>query len=115
MYEVDFQDVKELQDLGELIEKSTAVLTALIKEEATLEIALLGEIRKYPEIAQSLSISNKIKSLKLKTKDDAVGLMVDEWIRATANIRSEELCLRQLEGKRDSLKKIMSLYKERNV
>jgi len=104
---IDEQDCIELMQLEELIEEITDKLNSSITVECNLEIILLGELDLFPEIRDTLSLKNKF--IKLRQIKPAVKNWVDGWIKAEAEIRQLTHKKKQVEGKRDSKKKVFAI------
>ncbi len=113
--EADIHDIQDLAQCDEEIKTYTGLLNECIDHELKLEISLIAELRHIPDIAQSLSLKAKFIQLRCKTKNPIVMEFVDDWLRACANTRKKELQIRQLEGRRDSIKKKLSVLHERGI
>ena len=114
--ESDYQDIKILDDLDKGIVAHTGQLLNAIDNEVRLEIVLLHELKEHKgKIAQSISMKSKFMQLYLVSDSTETQGWVDDWFRADAEVRKQEVMLRQLEGRRDSIKKKLSVYKERGI
>lgn len=109
MEPIDYEHTQQLQELEGLIEEVTNDLNHWITEEANTEIILIEELDKYPEIKDTLSLKNKFIKLRTLSDNPEVKKWVVEWVHADAEIRVHRHKLKQVEGKRDSLKKIFSI------
>jgi len=109
MESIDYEQAKELEELENLIEEITDKLVKVIKEESDLEIMLISELDNFPEIKDTLSLKNKFIKLRTLSTNPDLKEWVNDWIRAEAKIKFFSNKKHQVEGKRDSKKKIFNV------
>lgn len=105
----DINDVHELQNIESTLEVAVEQLNEAIEEESDYNIILISYMDKHPEIKETLSPKNKILELRRITEYQGVKEGVDNWLRAITKIKMLRNKIKQIEGKRDSIKKIMSI------
>ena len=109
MEPIDIHQCQELEELENLIEEITDKLNAVIREENDLEITLLDELDRYPDIKDTLSMKNKFIKLRTTSDNPNIKEWVNEWVRCESKIRFFTNKKHQVEGKRDSKKKIFNI------
>ena len=106
--EVDIHVVQELEQWDGMVQLCTENLSKSLDEEMRLELICLQFLKEF-KVAQSLSLKEKFIQMRCLTSSGEVEGAVDEWVACTYATRKGELSLRQAEGKRDSLKKILTV------
>jgi len=104
----DYEDLTLLEDLESNIEVLTKELNEAIQKESELEIILIHEL-KGKEVKDTLSPKNKFIELRNLTDRQEVEKWVDDWMRVGTEIKILNHTLRQVQGRRDSLKKKISI------
>jgi len=112
--EADYQDNLELDAIESLLEKLTDEYNEWIDQDLKLTLVLLEELPKY-KIASSLGIKDKFIQIAVLCHSPFVKAFVKDWLTSRAEIKKHEKKIRQLEGKRDSIKKKLSILKERGI
>ena len=103
----DFEDVKQLMDIEQILEEAYNQLSGNIDKAGDLEIILLDQLKLF-EIKETLSPRNKFLTMRTKTDDYQTMQWIDEWLRREREIKKLKLTIKQVSGKRDSLKKKIS-------
>lgn len=112
--EPSIEDIQHLEAIDKKLDEWVGKLSNAIKQETELEIVLIGEL-KGMGIAQSLSLKSKFVELRNKSDNPQVDQWVDDWIMACSETRKLEIQIDQLKGRRDSIKKKLSVYNERGI
>jgi len=114
--EISIEDIQDLAQVDKEIADVCEETSQAIDEEVRLEVVLLQEMRRCGgKIAQSMSQKGKFMQLYMLTDSVDVQGWVDDWFRAEARLRKLDIKLRQLEGRRDSIKKKLTVYREMNI
>lgn len=109
MEKLDFLNVRDLMEWEIKIDTCTDDLVKRIDDEQYWHIMCLQFVQGYKKMAQSMSSKEKILQMSLLSDSKVEKDAVVEWVRATYETHKAEVRLRQAEGKRDSIKKIMSI------
>jgi len=109
---IDHDDLLELEGIERTLGQAFLALNEAIDAETDLEIILLEELKKLPDINDSLSPKNKFLLLRRHVGDLTVEKWVDDWIRAVSTKQKAKNTVEQIKGLRDSKKtKINNLPK----
>ena len=101
---IDTHDFEVLDNWEDKIEKSVTHLAKLYNEETDLELLLLQELKKHPEITASVPHHQYVQ-LRKRTHDPQVEKLVDDYLRKLNEVKVAKLTYKQIVGKRDSEKK----------
>ena len=110
---MDYEDLDNLMKIEETIETVTKELNEAIVKESDLEIILIGEL-KHHDNTETLSLKNKMIKLRSLPISKQTEVFVDDWLKATTEIKILRNVLRQVEGRRDSIKKKISIQDKLN-